>query len=182
MLKGQLCTVRHLLTADLNTFIALANDLPSRGDHFSAHFKSPETMRKEFMQNGFVTEDSELFVVEDRAHHIVGVITHFKSRTPTSREIGYRLFDTALAGQGYMTEATRLLVDYLFNVHVWHRLELLTAPANRGSVRIAQKCGFTEDGTLRQAFFINGRYQDVRIYSLLRPEWERASVTRHAAL
>lgn len=182
MLKGQLCTVRHLLTADLNTFIALANDLPSRGDHFSAHFKSPETMRKEFMQNGFVTDDSELFVVEDRAHHIVGVITHFKSRTPTSREIGYRLFDTALAGQGYMTEATRLLVDYLFNVHIWHRLELLMAPENTGSVRIAQKCGFTEDGTLRQAFFINGRYQDVRIYSLLRPEWERTSVTRHAAL
>jgi glutamine synthetase adenylyltransferase len=49
MLKGQLCTVRHLLTADLNTFIALVNDLPSRGDYFSTHFKSPETMRKEFM-------------------------------------------------------------------------------------------------------------------------------------
>jgi ribosomal-protein-alanine N-acetyltransferase len=173
MLKGQLCTVRHLLTADLNTFIALANDLPSRGDYFSWQFKSPETMRKEFMQNGFASDDSELFVVEDQAHHIVGVITHFKSRTPTSREIGYRLLEPALAGRGYMTEATQLLVDYLFKVHVWHRLELLTAPGNTGSVRIAQKCGFSDEGTLRQAFFINGRYQDVRIYSLLRPEWER---------
>ena len=46
MLKGSLCTVRHLLTTDLNTFIALVNDLPSRGDHFSLHFKSPETLRK----------------------------------------------------------------------------------------------------------------------------------------
>lgn len=175
MLKGQLCTVRHLLSADLNTFIALANDLPSRGDHFSLQFKSPETMRKEFLQNGFVSEDSELFVVEDQAHHIVGVITHFKSRTPSSREIGYRLLEPALAGRGYVTEAVQLLVDYLFKVHVWHRLELLTAPANTGSVRIAQKCGFSEEGTLRQAFFINGRYQDVRVYGLLRPEWERRS-------
>lgn len=175
MLKGQLCTVRHLLTTDLNAFIALANDLPSRGDYFSTQFKSPETMRKEFVQNGFVTEDSELFVVEDRAHHIIGVITHFKSRTPTTRELGYRLFEASLSGRGYMTEATHLLVDYLFNVHVWHRLELLMAPENMGSVRIAQKCGFTEEGTLRQAFFINGRYQDVRVYSLLRQEWERQS-------
>ena len=125
------------------------------------------------MQNGFVTDDSELFVVEDRSHHIVGVITHFKARTPTSREIGYRLLEPALAGRGYMTEATRLLVDYLFRVHVWQRLELLTAPQNTGSVRIAQKCGFSEEGTLRQAFFINGRYHDVKMYSLLRPEWER---------
>lgn len=173
MLKGQLCTVRHLLTADLNTFIALANDLPSRGDYFSAHFKSPETMRKEFMQNAFVTDDSELFVVEDRAHNLVGVLTHFKSRTPVSREIGYRLLDPKLAGRGYTTEAVRLLVDYLFKVHTWHRLELLIAPENAASVRVAQKCGFSEEGTLRQAFFINGRYHDVTMYGLLRPEWER---------
>ena len=173
MLKGQLCTVRHLLTADLNTFIALVNDLPSRGDYFSTHFKSPETMRKEFMQNGFVTEDSELFVIEDGLHHIVGVITHFKSRTPVSREIGYRLFEPALAGRGYTTEAVRLLVDYLFNVHQFHRLELLTAPDNIASVRVAQKCGFSAEGTLRQAFFIRGHYCDVAMYSLLRPEWER---------
>jgi RimJ/RimL family protein N-acetyltransferase len=172
MLKGQLCTVRHLLTADLNTFIALVNDLPSRGDYFSSQFKSPEIMRKEFMQNSFVTEDSELFVIEDALHHLVGVITHFKSRTPTTREIGYRLFDAKLAGRGYVTEACRLLVDYLFHVHQYHRLELLSAPANAASVRVAQKCGFKAEGTLREAFFINGRYQDVTVFSLLRPEWE----------
>ncbi|ELX08146.1 hypothetical protein Jab_2c01910 [Janthinobacterium sp. HH01] len=172
MLKGSLCTVRHLLTADLNTFIALANDLPSRGDHFSSHFKSPEAMRKEFAQNSFVTDDSELFVIEDSLHHVVGVITHFKSRTPTTREIGYRLFDPKLAGRGYVTEACRLLIDHLFKAYQYHRLELLSAPENEASVRIAQKCGFRAEGTLRQSFFINGRYQDVQVFSLLRPEWE----------
>ncbi|OEZ60470.1 MULTISPECIES: GNAT family N-acetyltransferase [unclassified Duganella] len=172
MLKGSLCTVRHLLTADLNAFIALANDLPSRGDHFSSHFKSPEAMRKEFAQNSFVTDDSELFVIEDSLHHVVGVITHFKSRTPTTREIGYRLFDPKLAGRGYVTEACRLLVDHLFKAYQYHRLELLSAPENEASVRIALKCGFRAEGTLRQSFFINGRYQDVQVFSLLRPEWE----------
>jgi RimJ/RimL family protein N-acetyltransferase len=173
MLKGQLCTVRHLLNTDLNTFIAMVNDLPSRGPHFSHFFKSPESMRKEFAQNAFVTDDSELFVVEDDAtHHIVGVVTHFKTRTPSSREIGYRLFDQRLAGMGYTTEAVRLVADYLFRVNTVHRLEVLMAPENIASVRIAQKCGFREEGTLREAFFINGRYQDVKIFSLLRPEWE----------
>ena len=172
MLKGQICTVRHLVGTDLNTFIALANDLPSRGDHFSLHFKSPETMRKEFMQNSFVTDDSELFVIEDSLHHIVGVITHFKSRTPVSREIGYRLFDPKLSGRGYVSEACRLLVDYLFNVHQYHRLELLSTPDNVASIRVAQKCGFTAEGMMRQSFFITGTYQDVQIFGLLRPEWE----------
>ncbi|WP_296001500.1 GNAT family protein [Rugamonas sp.] len=173
MLKGSLCSVRHVLTADLSAFIALVNDLPSRGAYFSTQFKSPETMRKEFMLNGFVTEDSELFVIEDSRHHVIGVISHFKSRTPVSREIGYRLFDPSLAGRGYTTEATRLLVDYLFQTQQYHRLELLTAPDNAASVRIAQKCGFSAEGVLRQAFFLHGRYCDVALYSLLRPEWER---------
>jgi ribosomal-protein-alanine N-acetyltransferase len=173
MLKGQLCLVRHLLNTDLNTFIALVNDLPTRGEYFSLFFKSPEVMRREFTQNGFVTEDNELFVVEDQiTHHIVGVITHFKTRTPSSREIGYRLFDQRLAGMGYTTEAVQLLVDYLFRINPVHRLEVLTAPENIGSIRVAQKCGFREEGTLRQAFFVNGHYQDVKIFSLLRDDWE----------
>lgn len=174
MLKGTQCTVRHLLTADLNTFIALVNDLPSRGDYFSTHFKSPETLRKEFAQTSFVTEESELFVIEDQHHHIIGVITHFKSRTPVTREIGYRLFDSALAGQGYASEACRLLVDHLFKTQTYHRLELLIAPENLASVRVAQKCGFTAEGILRESFFINGHYQSVQLFSLLRPEWQAA--------
>jgi ribosomal-protein-alanine N-acetyltransferase len=174
MLKGSLCTVRHLLTADLNTFIALVNDLPSRGDYFSSHFKSPEILRKEFAQTSCVTEDNEMFVIEDRAHHVIGVISHFKSRTPICREIGYRLFDRALAGRGYVTQACQLLVDHLFKTHPYHRLEVLMAPENVASVRVAQKCGFTAEGILRESFLINGHYQSVQLFSLLRPEWQAA--------
>jgi len=172
MLKGTLCTVRHLTAADLNTYIALVNDLPSRGEFFSMQFKSPETIRREFMQTGLVTEDSELFLIEDHAQQIIGTITHFKSRTPVSREIGYRLFDRQRDGRGYISEATRLLVDYLFHAYPYHRLELLMDPHNTASERIAQKNGFTQEGLIRQAFFINGIMRDAKMYSLLRPEWQ----------
>lgn len=172
MLRGRLCTVRHMVNTDVNTFIALANDLPSRGDYYSAQFTSPEIMRKEFIQTGFVTEDKELFVIEDAAHHLVGTIHHFKSRTPLCREIGFRLFDPALAGRGYVTAATGLLVDYLFSAYQYHRLELLMEPNNTGSERVAQKCGFSYEGTLRQAFFLTGKIRDAKLYSLLRPEWQ----------
>lgn len=172
MLKGTLCTVRHVLAADLTTFIALVNDLPSRGAFFSMQFKSPEAMRRDFLQSGFVSEDSELFLIEDHHQNIIGTITHFKSRTPASREIGYRLFDPQRGGRGYISEATRLLVDYLFNAYPYHRLELLMDPHNTASERIAQKSGFTQEGLMRQAFFINGSMHDVKIYSLLRPEWQ----------
>jgi ribosomal-protein-alanine N-acetyltransferase len=171
MLKGHLCTVRHVLGTDLPTLIALLNDLPSRGDHVAALFKSPEAIRRDFLQTGLVTDDHEMFVIEDSLHHIVGIISHFKSRTPISREIGYRLFNTGLSGRGYVSEATRLLVNYLFRAYQYNRIELMMDPDNAPSERVALKCGFTYEGLLRQAFFVNGEIRDVKLYSLLRDEW-----------
>lgn len=172
MIKGQLCTVRHVVAADLNDYIELLNDLPSRGEHFSRVFQSPEVVRKEFIATGFVTEEREGFVIEDRQGRMVGILTHFKARTPLCREIGYRLFDSALAGKGYVTEATRMLCDHLFlTTSQLNRLELLMDPDNTGSERIAQKLGFTFEGVMREAFFVNGSVRDTKVYSLLRREW-----------
>jgi RimJ/RimL family protein N-acetyltransferase len=51
-------------------------------------------------------------------------------------------------------------------------------PENGASRRIAEKCGFTLEGTVRGAFFNDGRNQDVVLYSLLRTDtrpWAAAS-------
>jgi [ribosomal protein S5]-alanine N-acetyltransferase len=41
---------------------------------------------------------------------------------------------------------------------------------NGASLRIAEKCGFVFEGTVRGAFFNDGRNQDVLLYSLLRTD------------
>ncbi|MES2126255.1 MAG: GNAT family protein [Pseudomonadota bacterium] len=175
MLKSPLCTVRHVTAADLPTYIALVNDMDSRGQYSNAVFQSPEAMRKEFAVNNFVTDERESYVIDDADGRIVGAISHFKSRTPLCREIGYRLFDQQLGGRGYITEATRLVCDYLFRAyHQTNRLELLMDPENPGSERIAQKCGFTYEGLMRGGFFCNGCVRDTKVYSLLRAEWAAA--------
>ena len=174
MLKSPLCTVRHVTAADLPTYIAHVNDLDSRGEYFNAVFQSPEAMRKEFALTNFVTDDRESYLIEDADGRIVGAISHFKSRTPLCREIGYRLFDLQMGGRGFTTEATRLVCDYLFRAYLYNRLELLMDPENPGSERIAQKCGFTYEGTMRGGFFCNGSVRDTKVYSLLRAEWEAA--------
>ncbi|TFW22447.1 N-acetyltransferase [Massilia arenosa] len=172
MLKGALCNVRHITTVDLPTYIALQNELENRGEYFSQQFHSPEALRREFAATGFVTDDREMMLVEDKTGAIVGSISHFKSRTPLAREIGYRLL-AGSGGRGIMTEATRLMSDYLFRAYQYNRLELLMNPLNIASERIAQKCGYTYEGTLRGMFFTDGQVRDAKMYSLLRSEWEQ---------
>lgn len=85
-------------------------------------------------------------------------------------ELPYQLYDHQVSGRGYTTAAVQLLVDYLFATKRKHRIHLVIVPENAASRRVAEKCGFTEEGTIRGAFFNDGRNQDVLMYSLLRTD------------
>ena len=82
----------------------------------------------------------------------------------------YQLYADQYAGRGFVTEAVHLLVDYLFGAKKEHRIHLVIVGENGASRRIAEKCGFVLEGTVRGAFFNDGRNQDVLLYSLLRTD------------
>jgi RimJ/RimL family protein N-acetyltransferase len=80
------------------------------------------------------------------------------------------MFDPLQQGQGIMTEALSLFTDYLFQSTKIHRVQLIIADGNIASEKVAQKCGFTYEGTARQAMFARGRHWDMKLYALLRDE------------
>jgi len=85
-------------------------------------------------------------------------------------EIGYWL-DAAHEGKGLVTLACRALVDHAFNGLNVNRVEIRTEPANTRSCAVAQRLGFTEEGTLRQVIKLGTCYTDRTVYAMLRDEW-----------
>lgn len=75
-------------------------------------------------------------------------------------------------GRGYMTEASRRVVDYGFEEL---DIELITCtcyPWNTASRHVIEKCGFTFEGVRRGAeVTYDGRLEDARCHSLTREEW-----------
>ena len=51
-----------------------------------------------------------------------------------------------------------------------NRARLDIHPDNAPSIRVAEKCGFTLEGRIRQGWFHRGSWQDTLIYGLLRSE------------
>jgi ribosomal-protein-alanine N-acetyltransferase len=90
-------------------------------------------------------------------------------------EIGYDLLP-AYWNQGLTTEAVRAVVCFGFEQMQLNRVEADVSLGNDASVRVLQKLGFTEEGTLRQRGFWKGRYHDLRFFSLLREEDENATL------
>jgi ribosomal-protein-serine acetyltransferase len=66
-----------------------------------------------------------------------------------------------------MTEAVRALVDHALSVWELNRVEIHAAAENRRSRAIPERLGFRQEGTLREAEFVDGRYLDTVVYSML---------------
>lgn len=90
-----------------------------------------------------------------------------------STRIGYWL-DEGHQGRGTMTAAVRLLVDHALSVWRLNRVEIRVAAENRRSRAIPERLGFHQEGILRQAELIDGRYLDSIVYSMLAEGWPEA--------
>jgi ribosomal-protein-serine acetyltransferase len=84
--------------------------------------------------------------------------------------IGYWL-GSEFQGGGRMTSACRAVVDYVFRELNLNRVEILAAERNVKSRAIPERLGFVQEGRIRQAERLNGRYVDHIVYGMLREEW-----------
>jgi len=106
--------------------------------------------------------------------HPVGTIGLRLNPPDRAAEIGYWLARDA-RGQGIMTRATRALITYAFDELGLHRIVVRCAPGNRASCAIPERLGFTLEGTLREAQWINDHFSDLAVYAILCHEWDRAA-------
>jgi ribosomal-protein-serine acetyltransferase len=89
-------------------------------------------------------------------------------------EIGYWL-DRSHGGQGYMTEAVAVLVDAARRGLNLDRIEIRVEPGNVASRAIAERLGFTYEGTLRHQVRRKGKPRDHEVFSLLGEEKRRSA-------
>jgi RimJ/RimL family protein N-acetyltransferase len=81
-------------------------------------------------------------------------------------EIGYWIAKEARR-RGTGARATRLLAVWAMTTLGLERIELLANPANEASLRLAERAGFTREGTLRRYRRRHGEREDLVMFSLL---------------
>jgi len=96
---------------------------------------------------------------------MVGVIS-FNQIEPTNKTayIGYWL-DEGAQGQGIISQAVEAVIARYAGEGAVRRFVIKCIVTNEASNRVAQRCGFTLEGRLRQAEFLNGEFHDQNIYA-----------------
>lgn len=86
-----------------------------------------------------------------------------------SGSVGYWL-GARYSGQGLMTAAVRQLVEVGFSEYWLERIEIACATENLKSRAIPERLGFYYEGVIQNREYVDGRYVDHALYSLLAEE------------
>jgi len=101
---------------------------------------------------------------------LIGAVSLHVTQEHRHGEIGYWIGVDAW-GKGYATEAARAFVSYAFEHLGLHRAQGRHFTRNAASGRVMQKLGMQCEGVHRDAYMRWGRFEDVAVYAVLRPDW-----------
>ena len=171
MLEGPNVILRLFTDDDLDEFLKLDNTCAEMGEFAPVDLRSPAAFRKQFSETGGWDDQLGRMLITDKSGRILGQIMFIKEPSYQSGyEVGFVVFRREDRGKGYTTEALRIFSAYLFELKPIPRLQLGTHAGNIAARRVAEKCGYKFEGTLRQFFFTRGECVDYVQYSLLRDE------------
>jgi ribosomal-protein-alanine N-acetyltransferase len=122
-------------------------------------------------------EDSAyaFFVFRGSDHSLLGGCTLSNVRRGATQccALGYWVGER-FARQGYMSDAVRALIPFIFKTLGLHRIEAACLPSNEPSRSLLAKAGFRQEGLARRYLQINGEWQDHVLFALLSDEAELA--------
>jgi len=95
--------------------------------------------------------------------------------------IGYWL-DAEQQHKGIMTACCISMLDYLFQDLLLHRVEIRCGTGNLRSCAIPHRLGFTREGVAREAEWVNDRWVDLVVWSMLAREWKDGAESRRDLL
>jgi RimJ/RimL family protein N-acetyltransferase len=172
MLSGELVTLRAAAESDLDRLYELWSELATWEERGP---RPPMALsRADFEQR----IRAQWTASSDDAHFVITVGDVVVGRTDLfgvdnlarSAEVGISLHPDS-RGKGYGTDALRLIVEFGFVRRNLHRIHLTTIASNARALASYRKAGFVEEGRLREAAWVRGRYEDEVRMGLLRSEW-----------
>jgi RimJ/RimL family protein N-acetyltransferase len=172
MLKGKVVTLRPPEERDIDEMYRHILDVENRGEFYPRQIYTLAGLRKELNEDGFWARDHGLLLlIHNATDKMIGQMAWFKTvQYMTELEIGYITFDRSARGKGAMTEAVQMLTRYLFDIRNDNRIILCIATENKASRRVAEKAGYTHEGTQRGAWWNNGKHYDMELYAFLRED------------
>jgi [ribosomal protein S5]-alanine N-acetyltransferase len=171
--------LRPLSLADTPSLQRVANIREIADTMISIPHPYPDSEAEQYIRrqiSELEAEHSLSFAIERKPEEIFSGIIEIRDieREHSQAELSFWL-STEVWGQGYMSEALKPLLRFGFENLDLNRLYAYHMVRNPGSGKVLQKNGFLQEGVLRQRVRKWGVFEDVKIWAILRRDWQEAT-------
>lgn len=112
------------------------------------------------------------YIVANNKDELIGTVSLICNWEKTNEwEIGY-VFFSEYWGNGYATEATKKVIEFAFKELSIHKLMAFINCENKRSVALAQRIGMKQEGHMREARLVDGKWNDEFVFTLLKSDLE----------
>ena len=164
--------LRPITEADLPDYVRWFND--PEVTHLLVREIAGLTLEQErqwFARISSPEERARHWAIEVEGRHI-GSCALRPVPTGTTATLGITIGEKGYWGKGYGTAAVREMLRIGFQEMDLRRVQLHVRADNPRAIRCHQKCGFLQEGVLRQTVFKRGRFIDLVVMAILREEWQ----------
>ena len=172
-IEGDIINLCPLSLNHLNLYIKWVNDSKVRLYARNVLPRTEEEWKKLFENQGkgqIVTIDFEIWHKADRKP--IGEIGFFNiNQFDSKAAIGLSIGEREYWSKGICTEAVKLISNYAFQELNLNKLYSYIFKPNFGSFKCAEKNGFIREAILKQDCYVDGKFEDTYIYSLLKENW-----------
>lgn len=177
MIVGKHVRLRAIEKEDLPRFTEWLNDAEVRRNlvlHQPLSLAQEEKWYEDILKKPVSEQPLSIDILSDGGWQHAGNCGLFDfDEHARSAEIGIFIGQKSLWGKGYGCEAMRLMTRHGFLQLNLNRIFLRVFETNPNAIHCYEKAGFKHEGRLREAHFLDGRYIDVLIMSILKSEIEQ---------
>ena len=174
MLTGKLVRLRKYEPEDVDRVLGWMNDREVT-QYLAARYPFSRAQEERWLERVSHQPPSEglALAIETlaEARHVGTVNLHDIGWEDRHATLGITIGEKDCWGQGYGTDAIVTLLRYAFDWMNLHRVDLMVWSENPRAIASYRKCGFVEEGRLRQDQYQSGAFQDVLVMGVLKDEF-----------
>jgi RimJ/RimL family protein N-acetyltransferase len=173
MIKGEKITLCGVLKSDSKQLFGWIND-PTIVRFSSPFSPVHETNHDSWLASVLADTTRIVFTIRDvTAFRLMGLLQLINIHPiHRSAELIIRIGEETDRSRGAGSEAVRLAVDFAFRDLNLQRVWLTVFADNVPAIRAYEKAGMKNEGVLRRAYFVDGRWRDANIMARLSDEHE----------
>ena len=168
MITGTKARVRALETGDRDRLTIWRNDKMIQDQLVGWHWPTSPENENDWLMAIRKDQVNKRFAIEAEDGKHIGNIGVYDIDW-VWRQCGFGLFigDNGYRGKGYALDASRALLDFIFNETGMHRVWVYILATNQPSIKHFTRLGFTHEGVLREHNFRAGEFVNVNIMGLI---------------